>query len=504
MIDQLNQFEHAKLISKLLEFPKKEFYVAGMVAILLHEKELDLGKWKYLYETAKNDRKLKKDQKVAAHLQTSLKNEVGERKLDRVREEAKRMYHEHNPKPQPNFETALKGDLKPPPSRLPLLDRQGRAELRRELLDLRANDRNSKPPTEELVNNVLWFAYEGGFHENFEPYLAGIREGRVHNPAGWLQKFVNDAKASRSTGTCESAQQMVAKIGVKEPQENDESRKTYVSQEYVERAMEYAPTWEWKLIIALWRFGGLRRNEPLLLRWEDVLWDKQIIRVKSSKTKSDRIFPEIREPLSRVFEGTGNGSEWVIDRACPIRYRKTDRSGGLKNANLGTIFEKICRKAGLPEITMIGNNMRASAEKDMYSGKYPELRGRIDLIARILGHSAGGALKYYRRFSMDDFRELTESFGTGCAQQDEKPRTRDARQKTNPLFSSTRRKGLQSKIVTNTPYRSRTGVIGLRTRCPRPLDEGGKCKTDRILFPIALLSRWGTELVNKFQCLQTA
>ena len=129
---------------------------------------------------------------------------------------------------------------------------------------------------------------------------------------------------------------------------------------------------------------------------------------------------------------------------------QTARHGGLKNTNLGTIFEKICRKAGLPEIPMIGNNMRASAEKDMYSGKYPELRGRIDLIARILGHSAGVALKYYRRFSMDDFRELTESFGVGCAQncaqQDEKPRTRDARRTKNPLFLSTRRKGEQGKI----------------------------------------------------------
>ena len=220
LIDQLNQFEHAKLISKLLEFPKKEFYVAGMVAILLHEKELDLGKWVELYEIAKGDRRLKRDQGAGAYLQKSLKNEVDKRKLDRVREEAKRMYHEHNPKPQPNFEAALKGDPKPPPSRSPLLDLQNlqeRAKLRRELLDLRPHDRNSKPPTEELVNNVLWFAYEGGFHENFEPYLAGIREGYVLNPAGWLQKFVNDAKASRSTGTCESIQQMAAKIGVKEP-----------------------------------------------------------------------------------------------------------------------------------------------------------------------------------------------------------------------------------------------------------------------------------------------
>jgi hypothetical protein len=30
------------------------------------------------------------------------------------------------------------------------------------------------------------------------------------------------------------------------------------------------------------------------------------------------------------------------------------------------------------------------------------------------------------------------------------------------------------RLVKNTPYRNRTGVAGLRTRSPRPLDEGGE------------------------------
>ncbi len=58
----------------------------------------------------------------------------------------------------------------------------------------------------------------------------------------------------------------------------------------------------------------------------------------------------------------------------------------------------------------MGNNMRASCEKDLYSGKYPQLRGRIDLIAQILGHSPQVALEYYRRFCTDDLDGLTSSF----------------------------------------------------------------------------------------------
>ncbi|MGL4942226.1 MAG: hypothetical protein ACRC46_03425 [Thermoguttaceae bacterium] len=36
-------------------------------------------------------------------------------------------------------------------------------------------------------------------------------------------------------------------------------RKEYISAEYALRAMEYAKCAEWRLVVALWRFGGLRR-----------------------------------------------------------------------------------------------------------------------------------------------------------------------------------------------------------------------------------------------------
>ena len=198
------------------------------------------------------------------------------------------------------------------------------------------------------------------------------------------------------------------------PKVDNHDRKLYVSEDYVLRAMDYAPTWEWKLIISLWRFGGLRRNEPLLLKWTDVLWDKQLIRVRSSKKKDERlvpIFPEISEPLSRCFDAAEPGEEWVVVRACPKQYRTGPRTGGMKSANLVTVFDDIVTKAGLPTIPMVGNNLRASAVKDLYSGKYPELRGRIDLIGKIFGHSPQVAMTYYKRFTMDDFKELTETFG---------------------------------------------------------------------------------------------
>ena len=157
----------------------------------------------------------------------------------------------------------------------------------------------------------------------------------------------------------------------------------------------------------------MRLNEPLLLKWSDILWDKQLILVRSNKKKDERlvpIFPEIVGPLAECDARAAEGAEWLIDAACPKKFRHGTRTGGLKGANLATMFEKIVTKAGLPMIPMVGNNLRASAVKDLYSGKYPELRGRIDLIGKIFGHSPQVTMTYYKRFQMDDFKELTETF----------------------------------------------------------------------------------------------
>ena len=83
---------------------------------------------------------------------------------------------------------------------------------------------------------------------------------------------------------------------IKQRPEYDETRKFYIAAEDIHKVMEYAPDAEWRLIIALWRFGGLRStSEVLRLKWEHILWDQGKIVVPSSKTshhgKSMRVIP---------------------------------------------------------------------------------------------------------------------------------------------------------------------------------------------------------------------
>ena len=203
---------------------------------------------------------------------------------------------------------------------------------------------------------------------------------------------------------------------VKESPADETDRKDTITAEYCLEAMKFARNWEWRLLIALWRFAGLRRAcEPLRLKWSHILWEKRLIYVYSSKTSKGRyvpIFPEVMEPLLKVRESVAPDAEWVLNRACPKKFRlnPSRREVESKGVNLDTEFNRICKRAGLPIYPMAGNNMRASFVKDLYSGKYPELRGRVDLIGDICGHSAATALKFYKRFSTDDLAPLTDSF----------------------------------------------------------------------------------------------
>jgi hypothetical protein len=206
---------------------------------------------------------------------------------------------------------------------------------------------------------------------------------------------------------------------------DETKRKEYIAAGYCLEAMKFATNWEWKLLIALWRFAGLRRAcEPIRLKWSHVLWEKRLIYVYSSKTGKGRyvpIFPEVMEPLLKVRELAASDAEWVLNRACPKKFRlnPSRREVESKGVNLDTEFNRICVKAGLPIYPMAGNNMRASFVKDLYSGKFPELRGRVDLIAKICGHSPATALKFYERFSTDDLTPLIDSFNYPHALSDE-------------------------------------------------------------------------------------
>jgi integrase len=88
------------------------------------------------------------------------------------------------------------------------------------------------------------------------------------------------------------------------------ARSVFVSQDDIDKVIDQWPDAEWRLIVALSRYGGLRcPSEHLALRWEHVLWDIGRINVISPKTehvgKPERVvplFPGLEPFLRDAFE----------------------------------------------------------------------------------------------------------------------------------------------------------------------------------------------------------
>jgi integrase len=144
------------------------------------------------------------------------------------------------------------------------------------------------------------------------------------------------------------------------PQTNA-ARQTFVTREMIAQVIDQAPDAEWRLLIALSRFGGLRiPSEGLSLRWSDVDWLGNRLTVRSCKTehhqgKGERIiplFPEIREHLQAVYDAAPVGSVNVI---------QTYRAG----QNLNPHLRRIIKRAGLIPWEKTWHNLRSSRQTEL-------------------------------------------------------------------------------------------------------------------------------------------
>ncbi len=174
--------------------------------------------------------------------------------------------------------------------------------------------------------------------------------------------------------------------GVKSGGSTNESRKQFIPQSDILKILDICPHIDWKVLIVLSRFGGLRiPSEALPLTWADLNWDKGTLLVHSPKTEHHEgqasrlvpLFPMLRNILLEAFEKAEPGATWII-----TRYRDS-------NANLRQHFERIILRAGLTPWPKPWHNMRASRQS--------ELMAEFDLATacRWLGNSPTVAARHY-------------------------------------------------------------------------------------------------------------
>ena len=166
-----------------------------------------------------------------------------------------------------------------------------------------------------------------------------------------------------------------------------------------------SPTW--RLMLSLARLAGLRRDEALNLRWNNIDWERSRLTVISTddwtvKDKDSRtvpMAPELRQLLLEAFSEAAPGSELVV------------ASGSVNKRNISRDFTVLCRRAGVVRYAKPLHTLRKSCITD-WSHRFA-----IHAVMEWAGHSCIETTKqFYLKVSDLDYEAAAaQSFGV-CTQ----------------------------------------------------------------------------------------
>ncbi len=179
-------------------------------------------------------------------------------------------------------------------------------------------------------------------------------------------------------------------------------RAFYVDRGTIGLILDRCPGDEWRAIIMLARYAGLRcPSEHAGLRWRDVNWEKGTLLVRSPKTAGHgdehavRVVPiddDLMPVLIRLHEAAPDGAEKVLTRV---------RGPGI---NLRTQLERIMEEAGITPWPRMFHNLRASCATDWVEKIPPHA------VAKYLGHSPMIAATHYL-IARDAHLDLAKGIG---------------------------------------------------------------------------------------------
>ena len=187
--------------------------------------------------------------------------------------------------------------------------------------------------------------------------------------------------------------------GVKAGAQRNPERLRFIPRDVIAKVIDAAPDAEWRLLIALSRFAGLRcPSEHLALRWSDLDWERARLVVRSRKTSGHEgrdvrhvpILPELLPHLREAFEQAPEGAEWVIGR-----HR-------LASVNLRTGLLRIIDRAGVEAWPRLFHNLRASCQTEL-AARFP-----AHVVCAWLGNSEAVAMGHYLQVRDSDFEAASK------------------------------------------------------------------------------------------------
>jgi len=312
--------------------------------------------------------------------------------------------------------TTIGDDLAGKLAAVGLVARRGSATLGAFLSEYVSRRVDVKPATKEVwgqvVRNLLDCFGDGraiatiddGAAEDFKMYLVGqgLAPTTVHKRLQFARGFFRAAmkrKLVRSNPFAEVSARATMKA----------DRERFITEDETDRLLAACPNVNWRVIVSLCRYGGLRcPSEVLSLKWQHVDWERERILVQSPKTehhpgKATReipLFPELRPALEEAFDVAREGAEYVVGGG----YRQAALSpSGWRHCNLRTQFERIVRRAGLDPWSRLFHALRASRETEL-AREYP-----IHVVTSWLGNTPRIAMKHYLMVTDSDFRKAVQN-----------------------------------------------------------------------------------------------
>lgn len=176
----------------------------------------------------------------------------------------------------------------------------------------------------------------------------------------------------------------------------NEERRFYVSREAIERVIDKATTDEWKLLIALGRYGGMRiPSEVVGLKISDVDLKRGRITITSPKTekqgKAKRViplWPELRPLIEKVIKRAAADQVLLLPSFLP-------------GYNPHTHFVRLIERAGLNPWPKVWQNLRSTRETELLKD-FP-----IHVVCGWIGNTERIARRHYLQITDADFDQAT-------------------------------------------------------------------------------------------------
>jgi len=233
--------------------------------------------------------------------------------------------------------------------------------------------------------------------------VALIKSAECDDFRRWLRAKFSEAYTSKMIMICKAFFRDAARRGiitvspfieVRNGSQVNQDRRRYIDAGTIQKVLDAAPSNEWRLIIVLARYGGLRvPSELSQLKWGHIHWQEKRIVVTSPKTEHHEgqgtricpLFPEVEEYLRLAYDAAPEGEEYVIREKLRLA------------PNLRKELTRIIERAGVVAWPKLFQNLRASRATDL-ADQFPSHVG-----AAWLGHAEEVAKKHYRTVTDEHF-----------------------------------------------------------------------------------------------------